>query len=111
MMNKSVAELWVVALRSGEYTQGKGCLEGREGMCCLGVLCAVADRNNVDVSMQEGTGYISGSTLASQQPTKAWSGIKGDMGQYLDGNLANLNDNEYSFEFLANLIEKNWEDL
>lgn len=38
-MNARVKELWLAALRGGEYVQGKGtlCREGKE-FCCLGVL-------------------------------------------------------------------------
>ena len=33
---------WVAALRSGKYTQGKGYLNNRGQLCCIGVLCDVA---------------------------------------------------------------------
>ncbi len=29
---------WLTKLRSGEYEQTRGCLQNREGFCCLGVL-------------------------------------------------------------------------
>ena len=35
--------LWIAALRSGDYRQGKGCLKTPDGAyCCLGVLCEIA---------------------------------------------------------------------
>lgn len=42
-MNPTVKALWVDALRSGEYRQGKGQLHnGTTGeYCCLGVLCSL----------------------------------------------------------------------
>lgn len=46
-MKPDVKELWLTALRSGEYEQAKGTLRGKvadekEGYCCLGVLCEIA---------------------------------------------------------------------
>lgn len=39
-MRERVRELWVAALRSGKYKQGKERLRTEDGgMCCLGVLC------------------------------------------------------------------------
>jgi len=38
-MNQHVKELWVNALRSGDYSQAKGALRNAQGYCCLGVLC------------------------------------------------------------------------
>jgi len=39
-MNKKVKKLWVTALRSGKYKQGKSRLKISDGQfCCLGVLC------------------------------------------------------------------------
>jgi hypothetical protein len=41
-MQAELKEKWVAALRSGEYAQTKGVLRDKEGFCCLGVLCDVA---------------------------------------------------------------------
>lgn len=58
MPNQTVIRQWVDALRSGEYTQTRGKLHrvtGSEadgtpaGMCCLGVLCALASKADVVV--------------------------------------------------------------
>ena len=43
-MNKKVKKIWLVALKSGKYTQAKGRLRrrtwmGEDSFCCLGVLC------------------------------------------------------------------------
>lgn len=44
-MKPEIKELWLKALRSGEYTQHQTALRGTEdgttGYCCLGVLCDV----------------------------------------------------------------------
>lgn len=45
-LNPEVKARWVAALRSGEYTQGKGMLrEADNCMCCLGVLCDLYDKD------------------------------------------------------------------
>lgn len=51
--NKANIRLWVDALRSGKYRQGRQYLEtvGKDGVvrhCCLGVACRVAMANGVD---------------------------------------------------------------
>ena len=52
-MKRNVAEMWVEALRSGEYDQGRFDLKicNFEGVdyCCLGVLCEIAIKEGVDV--------------------------------------------------------------
>ena len=41
-MNKEYQQEWVKRLRSGEYPQGKKCLnDGDLSYCCLGVLCEI----------------------------------------------------------------------
>lgn len=42
-----VKQLWLDALRSGEYSQAIGYLQTPEGHCCLGVLCDVAVKEGV----------------------------------------------------------------
>ena len=44
-MTPELKAQWIAALRSGEYTQGRGALKtGDGGYCCLGVLCIVLKR-------------------------------------------------------------------
>lgn len=39
-MNSDIKKLWIAALLSGEYTQGRKVLRGADDTyCCLGVLC------------------------------------------------------------------------
>ena len=110
-MNKRIKKLWIEALRSGEYRQGRDQLveenlHGGDDFCCLGVL--------TDLYVQE-----------RGNPTRAWGGWKGQ-GYYLaprvwkwaglDGynplvekklTLANANDRGDSFIKIAGLIERN----
>lgn len=42
-MKKEIADLWVAALRSGKYKQGRTTLKNRDSeFCCLGVLCDIS---------------------------------------------------------------------
>lgn len=43
-MDAEIKKRWVEALRSGEYSQGKGALRAQsaDSYCCLGVLCDLA---------------------------------------------------------------------
>ncbi len=38
-MNKRIKKLWLMALRSGKYKQGRKTLKLGDNYCCLGVLC------------------------------------------------------------------------
>ncbi len=54
--NKENIQKLVDALRSGEYTQGRGFLtqilyDGSEQDCCLGVGCKVAIKNGADIAV------------------------------------------------------------
>lgn len=47
-MNRKVKEMWLTALRSGEFEQGTGRLRSDDDkFCCLGVLCELAHRAGV----------------------------------------------------------------
>lgn len=56
-MNPDARALWLEALRSGEYAQGRGQLTritNDEALhCCLGVLCEVAVRAGVELNVRE----------------------------------------------------------
>lgn len=47
IMDPRVKELWLKALRSGSFPQGKNYLEDSGTYCCLGVLCTIAQAENV----------------------------------------------------------------
>jgi len=46
-MNTNIAKMWIDALRSGEYKQGKFVLHNvtKDTWCCLGVLCDLYQKN------------------------------------------------------------------
>lgn len=46
-MNPEIKDRWVRALRSGDYNQTSFRLSDENGDCCLGVLCKIAEQDQV----------------------------------------------------------------
>jgi hypothetical protein len=102
-MNPEVKKLWVDALRSGEYKQCTGILAKEDGSrCVLGVLLAVAAKNNVPCNFsQTEDGYLIPQSVAD------WAGLDFKDVCY-PGTFADMNDRAYlSFPKLADWIEAN----
>ncbi len=101
-MNKEIKEKWIAALRSGEYEQAKGSLYDGTGYCCLGVLCRIAGESvgapNRRMYPKEEFALSVG--LVDEQGTLPQRGPRGI------GCLANLNDEGFSFEKIADIIEE-----
>jgi len=127
-MKKEIAERWVSALRSGEYKQGRLYLKSERGYCCLGVLCdilgvewAIDDRKIESYTVYEVKDGKDGkdgkiiSTLPKEIMKKigwSFSSIKDRLGYV--GNqfsLTALNDTGKSFDEIANVIEKHYQEL
>jgi|CXWL01.1.fsa_nt_gi hypothetical protein len=110
-MNREVAERWTKALRSGRYKQGFGRLsvendKGQKKYCCLGVLCKLLKIN------------ISKSDVSLGLEAMDKSGIKSPFGVLTTRqgiphrSLAEINDTrQASFNKIADIIDKHWEDL
>lgn len=104
--------LWVAALRSGEYKQGKNYLDSEGKHCCLGVLCRVAMRNGLPLieRSRQATTTFDGSDQIVPKAAMDWVGLQEDDGTYRADlevwhSLAELNDGGRSFESIADLIE------
>src|ERR1700684_1781968 len=70
-MKTEIKQAWAEALRSGEFKQTTGILQDYEGYCCLGVLCALAQRAGEAVPLND-LGVIRGGNLP---PTvRDWAG-------------------------------------
>ena len=140
-MKKNVAKIWVKALRSGKYKQGQSFLKqfnskGQPRHCCLGVLCELYNdtmKNNhkrtIPVKSHDDShldyGYVTFANKDGSLPSivKKWAGMKNDMGtfDYTEKDnygtfistdcLANLNDTGKKFSTIADIIEKNMENL
>lgn len=117
-MKKDIKEMWVTALKSGDYKQVKGSLneslpDGVTGYCCLGVLCEISQKltgfgisENHKETMES---HILGPTILT------WSGLTNREGDpvYYKGeshcmltSLSSHNDADRSFAEIAEMIEK-----
>lgn len=120
-MNPEVKKLWVKALRSGKYKQGTGVLHRTDDrFCCLGVLCEVAIKQGVQLStkIDEDLGFYYYDDADAVLPEKVQKWAELEVANpdvyirqppYSFGNvltsLAELNDDRFSFEEIAKVIE------
>jgi hypothetical protein len=99
-----IKKLWLAALRSGKYKQGRRALRDKNKFCCLGVLCDVHSKAK---GMEwDGEEYLgSASTLPAQ--VFKWAGLAGPnpMVDHFKDSLAGKNDGGMSFKGIADLIE------
>jgi hypothetical protein len=104
--------LWVEALRSGEFHQGRHFLKNADGtMCCLGVACVVAMRNGCDIEEYpvglEGPTYfgkgIHRSVSYPPYPVLDWYGFRDRIGFDLNPNLAEEGD-DTSAKFISAVV-------
>ena len=127
-MNARVKKMWIDALRSGEYTQGKRQLiivspNADTNFCCLGVLCDLHHKagqtgrwngeDYITPDAEDGTDFYTGSMPPPS--VRKWLGIKVPRGSWdlpfedRDGDfpsLAELNDDwNFTFSQIADLIE------
>jgi hypothetical protein len=109
-MNPVAKELWLTALRSGEYEQGKSYLNMNDRLCCLGVLSEEAIKSGVGVKREQdqvdGLYYYDGQTAYPPRSVFMWAGFPESVG--LDTKLANMNDQHgKTFLEIADWIEEN----
>ncbi len=104
-----VKKMWVDALRSGAYTQGRHQLKTYDGYCCLGVLCDLHskqtsrgkwDDNKYDTSEDSSTNVLPGSVAC-------WAGLETFNPKINEKTLSAYNDTGKSFNEIADLIEAN----
>ena len=122
---------WLDALRSGAYEQTTGCLQDKDGFCCLGVLADVYEKDTGDILPKRDDGTFIGTGLIHMDGfgmafsnVAAWVGLHDDIGRFknsskfeelshtVSGSLAQLNDQyRVSFTRIADMIEAEPEDL
>lgn len=114
-MNAEVKKMWVEALRSGEYKQGRGQLRFGNEYCCLGVLCDLHSeavggswvKPEPDI-LWLGSSY-DGEESVLPTSVVEWAGLNKTnpvvciLG--IDINLIDINDVYMSFSEIANCIE------
>ncbi len=95
---------WVEALRSGKYRQAKSRLRTDKGMCCLGVLAAVAGcRWRKGIEGWE----ASGEPKIAPKRAMEFVGLKHSGAFYDQTGLAEENDKGTPFSGIADIIESN----
>lgn len=115
-------QLWVDALRSGEYRQTRGCLQDSHGYCCLGVACRVYEKHTGDKLVEDRFGHLSGFDLSGYLAiVKNWLQLHGEEGElthlidysqveFISLTYKNDHDN-LNFNQLADYIEENQDQL
>lgn len=105
-MNQKIKKLWIKALRSGKYEQGRSFLknkyhEHKAKYCCLGVLCEV---------YKEQTGKAWRAPKADEflpKSVMAWAGVETSNPELGSTTCAGANDEkQWSFKVIANMIER-----
>lgn len=117
-MKQEIATKLVTALRSGEYKQSTSALHTADGYCCIGVLCALAHKENIcklePYIHSQGYFMYDGDAALAPKSVRDWSGLKSANGNLplMDTQLVNLNDHQKkSFAEIADIIEQHWEQL
>lgn len=122
-MNQEIKARWVAALRSGDYQQGFTALctlggSGGEAYCCLGVLSDLAVQDGVIIKVRAsamtkmrfgGEGEAGSLNYLVPQVT-TWAGLS-SLNPFVTidektGHLSNFNDAGYTFDKIADAIEK-----
>lgn len=106
-------QLWVQALRSGDYKQGRSALKNPHGYCCLGVACEVFPGYPTPLTRKNNDGYTSYNNNYSFLPdiVRRWLGLSTKGGHYNGGSLVNDNDASKTFSEIADIIESRPEGL
>lgn len=112
-MKARVKRLWLKALRSGKYQQGKNQLRNGDRFCCLGVLCEVYRQDTGKGRWTRGESFVAGDSedcCVLPDAVMAWAALSGDtprLGPRKNSAYATtLNDNGRSFSYIADRIEK-----
>lgn len=113
-MNPEVKQLWLDALRSGEYRQTEEVLHDDKGFCCLGVLTDLYRQQIGGAWVDNDLGYYEfidvnhrdNETDILPWTVVNWAGLKDQVPHLADNYISDLNDQGMSFKEIANLIEE-----
>jgi hypothetical protein len=113
-VNPQLKQSWIAALRSGHYTQGRGLLRERSltgdaRFCAMGVLFdLIATPAQWDRLTKPAVRFGMSDEVSGYMPAEILGEIGvSDMQQAL---IAGLNDDGKTFEQIADVIEKDFED-
>ena len=109
-------ELWIAALRSGKYKQGRNGLHNLDSQtyCCLGVACEVSSLGHWSTPTIIGfSSYIDKSaqqlqTICLTQEVKEFYGLTTYIAEDFENELIRLNDSGEDFESIATWIENSY---
>jgi hypothetical protein len=127
-MYADIKKQWVDALRSGGYEQGTCALNEDNSYCCLGVLCDLHSQatgnewGSIAAPCRTDLKSYFGDTGGLPRPVREWAGLPDTFGalgtipglseyQPLLGTLASLNDSGFTFEKMAEVIDKHVETI
>lgn len=101
---------WLVALRSGEYQQGKYSLKQDNKYCCLGVILELQNELTVDWDGKFCNFQHSSAISDKSVMYNVLSGFGDFKGFRIDKKecLAALNDSGYTFNEIADIIEQHF---
>jgi len=112
-MNKEIKKRWLKALRDGNYDQGTEALHPGDEFCCLGVLC---DLHKIKEDGDWDEGEYEGENGSLPDIVMEWANlpdsnpdvvpIDDDKDKVSSWTLAGLNDAGYTFNEIADIIEK-----
>jgi hypothetical protein len=110
-MNPQIKQKWLNALRSGDYQQGQRYLRTNSGFCCLGVLCDLYGKeNNVEWELLDVSTHYEFQGFESYLPSsvRKWANLEYCNPHVNNGEstLVRLNDTGFTFEQIADVIEK-----
>jgi hypothetical protein len=107
-MNPEWKKKWVAALRSDDYEQGQKYLRVYDKFCCLGVLCDLVDPSRWVSPSHTVASVYDGSILGLPRLVRDVTGVDefGTIDYATARNLAEMNDDGFSFGQIADVIEK-----
>lgn len=108
--NREHIKLWVDALRSGKYKQGRASLKYSVGFCCMGVACDISSLGEWQVRLSSEEEIYLGSGCYLPYDVQMWLGLREENPRIKSvsnsGTLAFLNDSaKLTFPQIADLIE------
>lgn len=119
-MKPEIKKLWIDALNSGEYQQGRTFLHKDGKFCCLGVLCELYCKkvSNIRKLHKEAKYSYAGRRSNLPDVVSIWAGLEieteipAGIGRYFDEessrSLSFLNDSGTPFKEIAEVIEKHF---
>lgn len=109
-MNKKVKKMWIAALTSGKYKQGKGQLRSGNKFCCLGVLCNLHAQAHPEIAAKQKIAELyMGSWARLPREVIKWAELGSEDGAYVTSantTLVSDNDDGCSFPEIAQIIKE-----